>query len=75
MVDAQMTVNKNDAFVGSADQLMRGVLRWLSGFIPGLTLTIPAFGLDTFSQEIQTKQHCPADFSSLSLTICQDGAA
>ena len=40
---------------------MRGVARLIGGLILGLTLTIPAFGLETFAQENQAKQHCPAD--------------
>ena len=40
---------------------MRGVFRLFAGLILGLTLSIPAFGLETFSQEVQAKQHCPAD--------------
>jgi hypothetical protein len=27
----------------------------------GLALAMPAFGLETFSNEAQAKQHCPAD--------------
>jgi hypothetical protein len=40
---------------------MRGVFRLFAGLILGLTLSIPAIGLETFSQEVQAKQHCPAD--------------
>jgi hypothetical protein len=40
---------------------MRGIARSLAGLMVGLVLAIPAFGLETFSNEAQAKQHCPAD--------------
>jgi hypothetical protein len=40
---------------------MRGIARLVAGLIVGLTLAIPAFGLDTFSEEAQAKHHCLAD--------------
>jgi hypothetical protein len=40
---------------------MRGIARSLAGLMVGLALAIPAFGLETFSNEAQAKQHCPAD--------------
>jgi hypothetical protein len=40
---------------------MRGIARSLAGLMVGLALTIPAFGLETFSNQAQAKQHCPAD--------------
>jgi hypothetical protein len=40
---------------------MRGIARSLAGLMVGLALAIPAFGLETFSNDAQAKQHCPAD--------------
>jgi hypothetical protein len=40
---------------------MRVVVRSLAGLTLALALAIPAFGLETFSNEAQAKQHCPAD--------------
>ena len=40
---------------------MRGIARSLAGLMLGLALAVPAFGLETFSNEAQAKQHCPAD--------------
>jgi hypothetical protein len=40
---------------------MRGIARSLAGLMVGLALAIPAFGLETFSDEGRAKQHCPAD--------------
>lgn len=40
---------------------MRGIARSLAGLMVGVALAIPAFGLETFSNQAQAKQHCPAD--------------
>ena len=40
---------------------MRGFGRLIGGLVLSLTLIIPAFGLETFPQENQAKQYCPAD--------------
>jgi hypothetical protein len=40
---------------------MRGISRLLAGVIVGLTLAIPAFGLETFTDEAKAQQHCPKD--------------
>jgi hypothetical protein len=40
---------------------MRGVSRLFGALILSLTLTVPAFGLETFSEEVKAQQHCPKD--------------
>jgi hypothetical protein len=39
----------------------RGFRRSIAGLLVGLTLAIPAFGLETFSEEARPQQHCPKD--------------
>jgi hypothetical protein len=38
-----------------------GFRRSIAGLLVGLTLAIPAFGLETFTDEAQAQQHCPKD--------------
>jgi hypothetical protein len=40
---------------------MRGLPGLLAGLVLSLTLTIPAFALETFSDEAKAQQHCPRD--------------
>jgi hypothetical protein len=40
---------------------MRALPRLLAGLIVSLTLAIPAFGLETFTDEAKAQQHCPRD--------------
>jgi hypothetical protein len=39
----------------------RGFRRSIAGLLVGLTLAIPAFGLETFTDEAKAQQHCPKD--------------
>jgi hypothetical protein len=40
---------------------MRSVPHLFASLVLGLTLALPAYGLETFGQEAQAKQHCPTD--------------
>jgi hypothetical protein len=35
--------------------------KFIAGLIVGLTLAVPAFGLETFPDEAKAQQHCPKD--------------
>jgi hypothetical protein len=35
--------------------------RVLAGLVIGLSLVVPAFGLETFTEETKAQQHCPKD--------------
>ncbi len=36
-------------------------LRLLAGLVISLSLALPAFGLETFTEEAKAQQHCPKD--------------
>jgi hypothetical protein len=40
---------------------MRTMPKLFAGLIVSLTLAIPAFGLETFTDEAKAQQHCPKD--------------
>ena len=40
---------------------MRGIPRLLAGLVLSLSLAIPAFALETFTDEAKAQQHCPKD--------------
>jgi hypothetical protein len=37
------------------------IARCFAGLIVSLSLALPAFGLDTFTDEVKAQQHCPKD--------------
>jgi hypothetical protein len=40
---------------------MRSLPKVFAGLIASLMLAMPAFGLETFTEEAQAQKHCPAD--------------
>ena|ERR1700737_420594 len=40
---------------------MRSLARLIAGFVVSLALVVPAFGLETFPDEVKARQHCPRD--------------
>jgi hypothetical protein len=42
-------------------RFMRAMPKLIAGLIVSLALTVPAFALDTFSDEAKAQHHCPKD--------------